>query len=126
MLAGYEVKSLRNGHINLTDGYVNFKKEEAYLANVHISPYLHQSTHVIDYDPTRLRKLLLHKQQINHLFSKMREKGLALIPLEVFFSKRGIAKVLLGLGKGKNVSDKREALRKKSINREIQRELRER
>jgi len=122
-LAGYEVKSLRNGHVNLTDGYVSFRNNEAYIANIHISPYLNQSSHVSDYEPTRARKLLLHRQQINHLSSKTREKGLALIPLEVYFSKRGHAKLLLGLGKGKRVGDKRETLRKKSIQREIEREL---
>ena len=122
-LAGYEVKSLRSGQVNLTDGFVNFRNGEAYLANVYISPYLNQSSHVMDYEPTRQRKLLLHKQQINHLFSKTREKGLTLVPLEIFFSKRGHAKVILGMGKGKRLSDKRETLKKKSMEREIQKEF---
>ncbi len=125
MLAGHEVKSVRAGHINLSDGYVTFRKEEPYLANVHISQYSHQSTNIKEYEPTRQRKLLLHKQQAHHMFSKIREKGLTLVPLEVFFSKSGYAKVLLGLGKGKNVSDKREQLKKKSIKREMQREMAE-
>ena len=123
VLAGYEVKSLRGGHVNLTDGFVNFRNGEAYLANVHISPYLNQSSHIMDYEPTRQRKLLLHRQQIDHLLSKTREKGLTLVPLEIFFSKRGHAKVILGLGKGKRLSDKRETLKKKSIEREIQKEF---
>ena len=123
VLAGYEVKSLRGGHVNLSDGYVHFRNEEAFLSNIYISPYSHQSSHVQEYNPTQARKLLLHKQQIKHLFSKTREKGLTLVPLEIFFSERGVAKVVLGLGKGRTHSDKRDALKKKTVEREIQREL---
>lgn len=123
VLAGYEVKSVRNKEVNLADGFVSFRNGEAYISNIYIAPYRNLSTHIADYEPARPRKILLHKQQIKHLYAKTREKGLALIALEIFFTKRGFAKLLIGLGKGKRLGDKREALKKKSIRREIEREI---
>jgi SsrA-binding protein len=123
MLAGYEVKSIRQGQVNLTDGFVRFRNDEAYLDNVHIAPYAQQSTHVQDYDPRRARKLLLHKNEITRLFSRCREKGLTVVPLELYFSPAGKAKISLGLAKGKRAADKRETLKRKDIAREMQREL---
>ncbi|MHB9155884.1 MAG: SsrA-binding protein SmpB [Endomicrobiales bacterium] len=122
VLAGYEVKSLRKGDVNLTDGFVHFAGGQAYLENVHIAPYAQQSTHVQDYNSRRPRKLLLHKGEVVRLFSRTREKGLALIPLELYFSPRGHAKVTLGLGRGKKTVDKRETLKRRDIEREMQRE----
>jgi SsrA-binding protein len=123
VLAGYEVKSIRQSQVNLTDGFVRFRNDEAYLDNVHIAPYAQQSTHVQDYDTRRARKLLLHKNEITRLFSRCREKGLTLVPLELYFSPAGKAKVSLGLAKGKRAVDKRETLKRKDIAREMQREL---
>ena len=124
VLAGYEVKSLRTGESSLADGYVDIKNGEAYLENVHIAPYRMQSNHVQDYEPRRARKLLLHKNEIIKLFSKTREKGFTLVPLELYFSPRGTAKVSIGLGKGKTTYDKRDDLKKKDLKRELQKESR--
>ncbi|MCX5778679.1 MAG: SsrA-binding protein SmpB [Elusimicrobia bacterium] len=123
MLAGYEVKSLRNGDANLTDGMVRFWRDEAFLEGVHIAPYAQQSTHIIDYDPRRRRKLLMHRQQIVRLATRVREKGLTVVPLELYFSPRGIAKVSIGLAKGKKTVDKRESLKKRDIEKETRREM---
>lgn len=122
-LAGYEVKSLRKGDANLTDGMVRFWKGEAYLENVHIPPYAQLSTHILDYDARRRRKLLLRRQEIERLETRVREKGLTVVPLEVFFSKRGYAKVILGLAKGRKSYDKREALRRRDMDKDTRREL---
>ncbi|MGA2090583.1 MAG: SsrA-binding protein SmpB [Endomicrobiales bacterium] len=123
MLAGYEVKSLRAGDANLTDGMVRFWKDEAFLEGVHIAPYAHASTHIQDYDPRQRRKLLMHKQQIIRLSTRVREKGLTVVPLEIYFSPRGIAKVSIGLAKGKKTVDKRESLKKRDIEKETRREM---
>jgi SsrA-binding protein len=126
VLKGYEVKSLREGKASLVDGVVLFSKHEAFLENVYIPPYLQQSTHVFDYNPTQKRKLLLHKTEIDRLYTRTREKGFTVIPLEIFFSPRNIAKVVIGLCKGKHAFDKRETLRKRDIDRDTQREMRTR
>ena len=123
VLAGYEVKSLRKGEANLTDGFVGFKGDEAYLENIHIAPYTQQSTHVQDYNSRQRRKLLLHKSEIVRLSQRTREKGLTLVPIEIYFSERGIAKVKLGLAKGKRLADKRETLKRRDIERETRREM---
>ncbi len=119
VLLGPEVKSLREGRANLTDGYVQFKGQEAWLYNVHISPYPY-ATNVGSLDPLRPRKLLLHKREIKRLTGKIQERGLTLIPLKIYF-RDGKAKVELGLAKGKKLYDKREALKKKTIDRELRR-----
>jgi len=119
VLTGGEVKSLRAGRANLRDGYARIEHGEAYLHNVHISPYAwttHGST-----DPRRVRKLLLHKREINKLTGKLQEKGLALIPLRIYFIANGRAKVELGLARGKKLYDKRAALKEKQSRRELQR-----
>lgn len=122
LLAGYEVKSLRKGQANLIDGLVRFINGEAWLDNVHIPPYEQQSTHVIGYDPRQRRKLLLHRNEIARLDSRVREKGLTAVPLELFFSPRGIAKVVIGLAKGKRTVDKRQVLKERDLDREAARE----
>lgn len=121
VLTGYEVKSLRGGDANLGDGYARIARDEAWLENVHIAPYKQQSSHIIDFDPRRRRKLLMHKQEIIRIAAKMREKGLTLVPLELYFSGRGLAKVSLGLAKGKTGVDKRETLKQKDLKRELDR-----
>jgi SsrA-binding protein len=123
VLNGYEVKSVRHSGINLVDSLVRFTSDgQAFAENMFIAPYENISNHVWDYEPKRKRKLLLHKQEINKLSSKAREKGLTVIPLEVYVSDTGKIKVKIGLGKGKHSYDKKEALKKKDINREISRE----
>jgi len=123
ILAGYEVKSLRSSQAMLADGLVSFYRDEAYLENVHIAPYAQQSTHVLEYDPRHSRKLLLHKKEIGRLYDRTREKGLTLIPLEMYFSPRGMVKVVIGLAKGKKTIDKRETIQRRETEREIRREL---
>jgi SsrA-binding protein len=121
VLAGYEVKALRDGKASLVDGFVNFTKNEAYLENVHIPAYAQQSTHILDFNSRRKRKILMHKKEIVKLFNNTREKGLTLVPLEIYFNKNGIAKVLLGLAKGKKAYDKRESIKKRDVEREMRR-----
>ncbi len=118
VLLGPEVKSLRDGRANLTDAYASFEKGEAYLYNMHISPYPHASN-IGTLDPTRPRKLLLHKREIKRLMGKTQEKGLTLIPLSVYF-RNGRAKVELALAKGKKIWDKRESIKRRTIDRELQ------
>lgn len=118
VLHGYEVKSLRSGKISLDEGLVRIDKGEIFLFNVHIPPYEHLSH--VDYEPTRTRKLLMHKKEIEKLLNQVVTKGLALVPLEVYF-KNGIAKVSVGLAKGKRVEDRREEIKKRDVEREIRR-----
>jgi len=123
VLSGPEVKSLRAGKANLKDGYVQIDENgEAILRNVHISQYSH-ATHNPN-DPLRTRKLLLHKRELKKLIGKLQEKGLALIPLSIYFIDDGKAKVELGLARGKRQYDKRAALKQKQSDREVQRVMR--
>jgi SsrA-binding protein len=123
VLSGPEVKSLRAGKANLKDGYVRIdERGEAILHNVHISLYSH-ATHNPN-DPLRVRKLLLHRREIRKLIGKLQEKGLALIPLAIYFNDKGKAKVELGLARGKRQYDKRAALKEKQSDREVQRVMR--
>lgn len=122
VLKGPEVKSLRAGKANLKDGYANVKNGEVYLYNIHISPY--SFTTQTPADPLRVRKLLLHRQEIRKLIGKLNEKGVALIPLKIYFIGNGKAKVELGLARGKKLFDKRAALKEKQSERETQRLLR--
>jgi len=118
VLLGPEVKSIREGRINLKDGYVEIKAGEAWLQNVHISPYTF-ATNTSRLDPLRPRKLLLHKRQIKKLAGKIKERGYTLIPLKVYFSD-GKAKVEIALAKGKKIYDKRESLKRKTMDREFE------
>lgn len=120
VLRGSEVKSLRDGRGNLKDCYALIEKGEAFLHGFHISPYSHGSA--FNHEPLRTRKLLLHKKEILRLYGKIREKGLALIGLKVYFLK-GRAKVELGLVRGKRKYDKREAIKERSDQRDMEREL---
>ena len=122
VLSGPEVKSLRAGKANLRDGYAQLKNGEVFLYNVHISPYA-WTTHLAQ-DPLRVRKLLLHRQEIRKLIGKLHEKGIALIPLKIYFIANGKAKVELALARGQKLYDKRAALKEKESNREMQRNLR--
>ena len=118
VLQGTEVKALREGRANIKDGYARIKDGEIYLMDVHISPYAfgNRSNH----DPLRPRKLLMHSREIHRLTGKVKEKGFSLIPLSIYFS-HGRAKVALALAKGKKLYDKREALKRKAMEKEVER-----
>ncbi|MFH1756500.1 MAG: SsrA-binding protein SmpB [Pseudomonadota bacterium] len=122
-LQGTEVKSLRLGKGNLKDSYVLIEDEEAFLHNTHISPYPYG--HQFNHEPERVRKLLLHKQEIRRLSGKTNERGYTLIPLKIYL-KSGKIKIVLGLAKGKTLYDKREDLKKRSADREMERALKDR
>ena len=117
-LTGTEVKSLRAGRCNLRDGFVRIDANEAWLENVHISPYAQGN--LMNHDPMRPRKLLLHRKQIATLIGKVRQKGYTLIPLRVYFS-RNHAKVEVGLARGKREYDKRQSIAERDAKREIAR-----
>jgi SsrA-binding protein len=118
-LRGTEVKSIRQGKVNLRDGYALIRNEEAWLHNVHISPH-DTAGQIFNHDPRRVRKLLLHAQEIRKLIGQVEQKGLTLIPLKLFL-KRGWVKVTIGLARGKKLHDKREDLKRKQAKREIER-----
>ncbi len=117
VLTGTEVKSLRMGKANLNDAFVQIKSGEAYLNNLHISPYEFGNRE--NHDPDRLRKLLMHKKEIVKLFSKIREQGYTVIPLRLYF-KNGMVKAEIGLAKGKKLYDKREDMKRKDHKREVE------
>jgi len=123
VLVGSEVKSLREGRVALRDGFGRIEGEEAFLYSVHISPYEKSSTK--DYDPKRKRKLLLHKHEIKRVMGRVQQRGLTLIPLEMYF-KGGHAKVSLGLARGKRTYDKREVLKRREAEREVRRSMKDR
>jgi len=120
-LLGTEVKSLREGKVNLKDSYVIIKNNEAFLLNCHISPYSHGN--IQNHEPLRTRKLLLHRGEINRLWGRLTQKGFTLIPLRIYFNKRGKAKIEIGLAKGKRKYEKRETIREKEARREIEKYL---
>jgi SsrA-binding protein len=122
-LQGTEVKSLRMGLANLTDSYALVRKEEVYLFNANISPYPHGN--IMNHEPLRTRKLLLHKEEIRKVIGKMTQKGCTLIPLKIYFV-RGKAKVLIGLARGKKSFDKRDTIKEKESKREVERMVKER
>ena len=124
LLQGTEVKSLREGRVNLQDSYASVRGSEMFLHQCHISPYSHGN--IMNHDPTRVRKLLLHRAEIHKLLGKTQQKGLTLIPLRIYFSKRGYAKVELGLAKGKKLYDRRETIKTREAGREVQRAIKER
>jgi SsrA-binding protein len=123
VLTGTEVKSLRDGKANLKDSYVLVKDSEAFLLNCHISPYTHGN--IMNHDPVRTRKLLLHKKEIARLLGKTIQKGYSLIPLKIYF-KGSHAKVEIGLARGKKMYEKRESIKKREADREIERAMKSR
>lgn len=118
VLRGPEVKSVRAGHIAFRDAFARLEGGEMLLYNLHISPYEPATTQ--NEDPTRVRKLLLHKQEIRRMVGKVEEKGLTLIPLDIYFS-RGFAKVTVALARGRKLYDKRDKLKKQTQDREARR-----
>ena len=121
-LKGTEVKSLRQGKASLQESYATIKNGEVWLVDMHVSPY--ERGAVDAHEPTRMRKLLLHKKEIRRLVGKLREKGITLIPLRVYF-KNGIAKVELALARGKRAYDKRESIKQREAQREVERHFAE-
>ena len=120
VLTGSEIKSIREGAVNLKDSYIAFRQGEAFLQNSHISEYKASSYN--NHEPERLRKLLLHKSEISKIMGKVQEKSLSCIPLKLYF-KKGRVKVEIGLGRGKKSHDKRQSIKKKESDRELARAL---
>ncbi len=116
-LEGMEVKSLREGKVSLQDSYAKIEGGEAFLYNVHISPY--SKSEARKYDPKRKRKLLLNKKEINRLFRRTQESGFTLVPLRMYFTEKGLAKVLIALAKGKHLYDKREDIKREDLKRDL-------
>jgi SsrA-binding protein len=119
VLRGTEIKSIREGKVNLQDAYCFFKNEELFVINMSISPYA-QGTHY-NHEPNRERKLLLSKKELNKLETKFEEKGLSIIPIKLFVNDRGLAKLEIALAKGKKLHDKRESIKERDVKRELQR-----
>jgi SsrA-binding protein len=120
VLTGTEVKSLRAGNVNLVDSFVEIKNEEAWLKSLYISPFKHGNIH--NHEPTRPRKLLLHRKEIDLITRGLEAKGLTVVPIELYFS-RGLAKCKIALARGKKVHDKRAAIQEKDSKRMMDREL---
>jgi SsrA-binding protein len=121
VLLGTEVKSLREGKVSFSDSYCIVHKGEVWLKSLHIAEYSHGSSS--NHDPVRDRKLLLEKREIAKIESKLKEKGYTLVPLRIFFNEKNLAKIEIGLGKGKKLHDKRESIKKKDVEREMKRLL---
>jgi SsrA-binding protein len=121
VLLGTEVKSLRGGQANFADSYCVIYKGEMWLKNLNIAQYSHGT--VNNHDPVRDRKLLLQKREIRKIESKLKEKGYTLVPLRIFFSEKKLAKIEIGLAKGKKRHDKRESIKQKEMQREMKRHL---
>ncbi len=119
MLTGTEIKSIRESKANINDGFCFIIKGEMHIRNMHIAEYSHGN--IYNHDPIRQRKLLLTKKEIKRWANKTKEKGLTIVPLKVFMSERGFAKIELGLAKGKKTHDKRESLKAKDSKREVDR-----
>ncbi len=123
VLTGTEIKSAREGKVQLRDAYASVEAGEAWLVHAHFSPYSHGN--IWNHDPTKKRKLLLHRREIDKLYAKIREKGLAIIPLRLYL-KDGLLKCEIGVCKGKKLHDKREAEQNRDIEKEARQQMRQR
>lgn len=123
VLHGTEIKSIRAGRVQLKESFIQIRNNEAWIVNMHISPY--DQGNRFNHDPVRTRKLLLHRKQINQFIGKTKQQGYTLVPIQLHL-KDGFAKILMGLGKGKKQHDKREDLKRKEAKRDMQRVLKER
>ncbi len=123
VLTGTEIKSIREGRVNLREGYARISGNEAWLTNVHIAPY--EQGNRYNHEPLRERKLLLHRKEISALVGRVRQRGYTLVPLQLYL-KHGRAKVELGLARGKREFDKRETIARREAQRDIDRALRDR
>jgi len=121
VLAGTEVKSLREGKASFNDSYCFFNKGELWIKSLHIAEYSHGT--VNNHDPVRERKLLLNRKELKKIESKIKEKGVTVIPLRIFFSEKGLVKMEIGLGKGKKLYDKRESIKQRDNDREMKKYL---
>ena len=121
VLTGTEIKSIRNGKVNLKDTYANIKNGEVFIYGMHISPYEH--VNIYNKDPLRTRKLLLNRREINKLTGLIKQKGLSLVPISLYFS-GNFLKIELGVGKGKKLFDKRQDIARKDAERRMQQAIR--
>jgi SsrA-binding protein len=121
VLSGTEVKSLRAGKASFNDSYCYFHKGELWIKSLHIAEYSHGTSS--NHEPMQDRKLLLQKKELRKLESRIKEKGYTIVPLRIFFSEKGLAKMEIGLGKGKHLFDKRETIRQRDTEREMKRYL---
>ena len=119
-LFGTEIKSIRNGSVNLKEAWADIQNGEVFVYGMHISPY--EKGNIFNKDPMRIKKLLMHKYEINKLNGKLQQKGLTLVPLQVYL-KGGLVKVEVGLARGKKLYDKRDSLAKKDMKREAEKEF---
>ena len=122
VLTGTEVKSLRAGRASFNDSYCYFHRGEMWIKSLHIAEYSHGTSS--NHDPLRERKLLLNKKELRKIESKIKEKGVTVVPLRIFFSYKGLAKIELGLGKGKKLYDKRETIKQRDNQREMKKFIR--
>jgi len=120
-LKGTEVKSLRDGKASFKDSFCLFVKNELYIRNLHIAEYSFGSSN--NHDPIRERKLLLNRQEMKKILKRMKEKGHTLVPLRIFFSEKGYAKIDIALAKGKNTFDKSQSIKKRDMDRDLKRSL---
>lgn len=120
-LVGTEIKSIRDSKVSFTDSYCFFMEHELWLRNVHISEY--ENGNINNHDPIRDRKLLLNRNELNKLEQKSAEKGLTIVPVKIFINDKNLAKVEISLAKGKNISDKRQTIKKRDIERQMKNEL---
>ena len=123
VLLGTEVKSIREGRVNLRDSFARVEGGEVFIYNIHVSPYSHRG--YADHEPTRRRKLLLHKGEIRRLIGKTVERGMTLVPVRMYL-KNGRVKVVVGVAKGKKTYDKRETIRRREAERETRRAIKQR
>lgn len=123
-LTGTEVRSLRENNCQLTDTFALVRGGEVWLSNLHIAPF--SNGNIANVDPDRRRKLLLHKKQIRYLAQKTQEKGLALVPLDIYFNDNGLVKVGLALARGKKLYDKRNSMKERDMKRDVERALKSR
>ena len=119
VLTGSEIKSIRQGRVSFNDAYCLFNDGELWVKNLHISEY--RNTGYVSHDPMRERKLLLKKKELKKWFAKVREKGLTIVPLNIFINDAGLAKMEIGLGKGKKLHDKRDSIKARDTARDLQR-----
>ena len=122
VLRGSEVKSLRGGKCEIVDGFIRIDADEAWMLKVHIAEYSHGG--YSNHEPTRKRKLLIHRREVKQLRAQMEEKGLTAVPLKIYFNEKGKVKVEIAVGRGKKTHDKRRAKKEKEVKRDIQRALR--
>ena len=121
VLLGTEVKSMRNGEVSFNDSFCIIHKGELWLKSLHIAEYLQGN--INNHEPLRDRKLLLQRRELRKIETKLKEKGYTLIPLRIYFNEKGLAKIEIGLAKGKKLHDKRESIRQKDVEREMKRYL---